>query len=73
MTDLQREVWEGWTPQNFIDSLSKEISDIMTGLSFLDPFKTKEELNDYILNHQPYYKRPIPEVNEYFLNLYDLK
>lgn len=73
MGNLQRNVWEGWTPQDFIDSLLVEISMIMDGKSWQKPFKTKQELIDYISDHQPYYKKPVKEVNEYFANLYELK
>lgn len=70
MDNLQREVYEDWTIQDFIDALSNEIGQIMTGGSCIEPFKTKQEMIDYIVEHQPYYKKPIPEVNEYFANLY---
>lgn len=73
MGNLQREVWEGWTPQDFIDELSDEISIIMAGDSWRKPFKTKKELVAYITDHQPYYKKSIPEVNEFFANRYKLK
>lgn len=73
MENLQRNVWEGWTPQDFIDSLSAEIRMIMAGESWRKPFKTKQELLDYIPEHQPYYKKPIKEVNNYFVNLYGLR
>lgn len=73
MSNLHRDVWEGWTPQDFIDSLSVEISMIMTGESWRKPFKTAQEMTDYIPEHQPYYKKPIKEVNDYFVDLYGLR
>lgn len=73
MANLQREVWEGWTPQDFIDELSSEISLIMDGESWIKPFKTIDELIAYAKDNQPYYKKSIPEVNDYFINLYGLK
>lgn len=73
MKNLNRNVWEGWTPQDFIDSLSYEIDMIMTGNSWHKPFKTKKELSDYIKDNQPYYKKSIPEVNDYFISKYGLK
>ena len=57
MGNSHRNVWEGWTPQDFIDELSDEIYMIMTGKSWKKPFKTKKELIDYIKNNQPYYKK----------------
>lgn len=73
MGNLHRDVWEGWTPRDFIDKLSDEIHMIMIGNSWRKPFKTKKELIDYIKDNQPYYKKSIPEVNAYFANKYKLK
>lgn len=72
MANLQREVWEGWTVQNFINELSYEIDMIMSGESFIPPFKTKTELAKYTKENQPYYKKTIPEVNTYFAKKYGL-
>ena len=73
MGNLRRDVWEGWTPQDFIDELSDEIEMIMSGGSWMPPFETKKEMIDYIVDNQPYYKKQIPEVNAYFVNLYNLE
>lgn len=73
MSNLNREVWEGWTPQHFIDALDLELHMIMTGMSWVNPFKTKAELARYIVDHQPYYKKPVPEVIDYFSELYGLE
>lgn len=73
MENLNRNVWEGWTPKDFIDELAGEIDIIMTGNSWIKPFKTKKELTDYIKDNQPYYKKSIPEVNTYFAKKYGLK
>lgn len=73
MGNLQRNVWEGWTPQMFIDELEPMVEMIMNGESFIDPFKTKKELVEFIKDAQPYYKKSIPEVNAYFAKKYELK
>ncbi len=70
MGDLNREVWEGWTPQQFIYALQDEVSIIMNGNSWHPKFKTKEELRQYIVGNQPYYKKEVPEVVEHFTKLY---
>jgi len=57
MGNLQRNVWEGWTPQDFIEALSNELASIMDGRSWRKPFKTRKELTDYIKDNQPYYKK----------------
>ena len=40
--------------------------------SFIEPFKSKKEMSKYIREKQPYYKKSIPEVNEYFAKKYGL-
>lgn len=72
MSNLNRVIWEGWTPQNFIDEMTMEIDMIMSGESFIKPFKTKAELAKYTKENQPYYKKTIPEVNNYFAKKYGL-
>lgn len=73
MPNLQREVWEGWTVQGFIDELSDQIDMIMRGESWQKPFRTKEELARFIKENQPYHKKTIPEVNSYFAEKYWLR
>ena len=72
MIDLQREVWEGWTVQDFIDNLSDTIEMIMTNKSYIKPFKTKADMAKFIRENQPYYKKSIREVNDYFAKKYSL-
>lgn len=71
--DLNKEIWEGWTVQDFIEELEDPIDMIMSDNSWLEPFKTKAELKKYCMDNQPYYKKAIPEVIEYFANKYNIK
>ena len=73
MGNLNRNVWEGWTPQMFIDEMSMEIDMIMSGQSFIKPFTSKKEMSAYLKDHQPYYKKSISEVNAHFAKKYNLK
>ena len=73
MRNPDRVVWEDWTVRNFIDEICGELDMIMIGGSFVEPFKTKNDLVAYIKDAQPYYKKSIPEVNEYFAKRYNLK
>ena len=73
MTDLQREIWEGWTIRDFINELTDEIDMIMRGESWMSPFKNKAELAKYTKENQPYYHKTIPELNSYFATKYGLK
>lgn len=72
MSNLNRVIWEGWTAQNFIDDLEPMIDMIMNYESFIEPFKTKKEMAKYIRENQPYYKKSVPEVNNYFAKKYGL-
>lgn len=73
MRNPNREVWEGWTVRNFIEDLEWQLDMSMSGESYIRPFLTKKELVAHIKDAQPYYKKSIPEVNEYFAERYNLK
>lgn len=66
-------IWEGWTVQDFIDVLEPSIDLIMNDSSYLSKFKNKEELKKYCMDNQPYYKKHIPEVVNYFAKKYSIK
>ena len=65
---LDRNVWEGWTPQDFIDELKPSFEVIMSGQSWQKPFKTSDELKKWCKDNQPGYKKHVPEVYAYFKN-----
>jgi hypothetical protein len=55
-----KHIWEGWTVGDFIDDLEP----------FFDqcgPFMDKHGLKLWVHQNQPYYKKHIPEVYNYFL------
>lgn len=70
--DIQRIVWEGWTVKDFIDYIEPELDMIMHGEAIKKPIRTKNEMADYTAYIQPYYKKVIPEVVEYFAKKYGL-
>lgn len=70
--NTNKEIWEGWTVQNFIDELEPLVEMIMNGESWKKPFKDKSELKIWLKENQPYYKKNIPEVLAYFSNKYNL-
>lgn len=70
--DLHRNVYEGWTPQDFIDELEPQVQMIMSGQSWQSPFQNKKELEDWCKDNQPYYKKKIPEVVNYFAEKYGI-
>lgn len=61
-----RHIWEGWTVQDFINELEPMFNMIMRSQSWKKPFETKEELKEWCKSNQPYYKKHIPEVCNYF-------
>lgn len=73
MADMNRNVWEDWTPQDFINELEPSLSVIMEGKSWQKKFENKKDMVEWIKSNQPYYKKSIPEVNNYFAKKYNLK
>ena len=73
MADMNRNVWEGWTPQDFINELESSLDMIMEGKSWQKKFENKKDMVEWIKSNQPYYKKSIPEVNNYFAKKYNLK
>lgn len=71
--DMRREVWEGWTVEDFVESIEPELDMIMRGEAIHKPFTTKAEMAKHTAYTQPYYKKTIPEVVEYFSEKYNLK
>jgi hypothetical protein len=66
--NLNKHIWEGWTVQDFIDELEPSFNMIMDRHSWQKPFESKEELKQWVKDNQPYYKKHIPEVYNYFKN-----
>ena len=66
MVNLNKHVWEGWTVQDFINELEPTFDMIQNGRSWKEPFKTPAELKEWCTDHQPYYKKHITEVFNYF-------
>jgi hypothetical protein len=66
--NTNKHIWEGWTVQDFIDELEPSFNTIMNNSSWQKPFESKEELKQWVKDNQPYYKKHIPEVYNYFKN-----
>ena len=56
-----KHIWEGWTVKDFIDHLEVTFSFVT--------FRDKKDLKEWCKSEQPYYKKHIPEVYNYFLEL----
>lgn len=64
MANLNREIWEGWTPQAFIDELEPQFDLVMSAWN--PPLKTRDDVKRWTADNQPYYKKVVPEVVSYF-------
>lgn len=71
--NFNKHICEGWTVKNFIDELEWVIDLIMSDKSWEKPFKTRKELVEWCKNNQPYYKKEIPDVVNYFCNKYNIE
>lgn len=71
--NLNKHIWEGWTVQDFINELEDLVQIAISGQSHFKTITTKQELKEFCMDNQPYYKKHIPEVIEYFSNKYDIK
>jgi len=40
--NYDREIWEGWTVRDFIEELEPQVNMIMSGNSWVEPFKNKK-------------------------------
>lgn len=65
--NLNKHIWEGWTVQDFIDELEPTFNLIQAEKSWQKPLKTKEDIKKWCIDNQPYYKKYIPEVVNYFV------
>ena len=73
MRNLDTVIFEGWTIKSFINELYPEVDMIMRGESWVKPFKTREEIKRWCIDNQPYYKKYIPEVVNFFCGRYNIK
>lgn len=66
---LEKHIWEGWRVIDFIEDLEPLFNQIMSGQAITKPFKTRDEIKQFCMTSQPYYKKYIKEVVDYFYNL----
>ena len=56
--NYEKHIWEGWTVRDFIEDLEIFIRN--------QDFKNRQELKEWCMDNQPYYKKYIPEVVKHF-------
>ena len=74
--DLTKHIWEGWRVIDFINELEPTLDYMYQnhrswGRS--EPFMTKAQIREWCKDNQPYYKKRIPEVTNYFIQKYNIK
>ena len=62
--NLNKHVWEGWTVGDFIDEL--ELMFNLNQKNHTFKLKNRDEVKKWCMENQPYYKRYIKEVVDYF-------
>lgn len=73
MANLDKHIWEGWTAQDFVNELEPTLTMIMNGNSHQKPIVDKKQLKEWCMDNQPYYKKYIPEVVNYFSKKFNIK
>ena len=73
MEDIfNKEIWEGWTVRDFIEELEPLADMVMRGEAMKEPFTSRKDLAKWVGDNQPYIKKPVPEVVDYFARKYNL-
>ena len=69
LTKMNRDkhICEGWTVGDFIDDIEPTFDMVNSGNAKNWSFPNKKALKSWVASEQPYYKKHIPEVYNYFL------
>ena len=73
--NLEKHIWEGWRVIDFINELQPILDIIMKKYygQTNSIIKNKADLKKWCMENQPYYKKYIPEVVQYFAERYKIK
>ena len=78
--DLTRHIWEGWRVIDFINELEPTLDELYRhhksdpyNQYASKPFESKSAIREWCKDNQPYYKKRIPEVANYFIQKYNIK
>lgn len=70
--DYNKHIYEGWRVIDFINNLKPLVNMVMKGDSYMEPFNNRKTLAKFCADNQPYYKKVIPEVVDYFCSIYNI-
>ena len=70
--NLEKHIWEGWRVVDFITELQPSANMIQNRRSWQKPFQSRDEVKKWCMENQPYYKKYIPDVVNYFCQLYSI-
>ena len=70
--DYNKHIYEGWRVIDFINNLKPLVDIVMKGNSYREPFDNSELLAEFCADNQPYYKKVVPEVVDYFCSVYNI-
>lgn len=64
--DMDRNIYEGYTPRDFIRIIEPEF----VARHKYEPFTNRKEVAEFCTSRQPFYGKQIPEVIKYFMDKY---
>ena len=70
---MNKVIYEGWTAQDFINVLEPQLDMIQNGQSWMNTMSTRLEIKNWCMDNQPYYKKYIKKVVDYFCKRYNIK
>lgn len=67
----ERHIWEGWCVEDFVDALKPQFEMIARRGFYIrsGDMDTRKQVEDWCKSNQPFYKKRVPEVTEYFWKL----
>jgi len=65
-------IWQGWTTRNFIEELEPLADIIQARKGITEKFETREQVKLWCMDNQPYLKKYIPAVVDYFCEKYNI-
>lgn len=68
--NFDKHIWEGWTVGDFIKDLTPMIEN---RINFRGSFNNRAEVKKWCMENQPYYKKYIKEVVDYFCTKLNIK